>query len=364
MWLEKLDLVDFRNFGKESIEFGRKTNIFVGDNAQGKTNIVEAIYLLATSKSFRANKEVELIRWGAESAQVSGKAGANQVKLIINPTKKKVLVNSRERGSLHLLGLIPIVLFSPESLAVVSGPPEKRRRFLDQTLSLVDKNYLYGLGRYLQTVKRRNRLLFFQREGRKMDLTPWDKQLSDLGSAVWISRINFVESANQLLKNISLHLAGSRIRLDYRPFPAKTEKKKIMERFTSELERRRVSDTEKGATSFGPHRDDFKIILEIMEKNKILEKDMGIFGSRGEQRLATLALKLTELAFLEKENGERPILLLDDILSEFDRVNREQILKTLSHGQSIVTATSADLFPKDTLSRAKLFRVERGKVGV
>src|SRR3972149_5429627 len=363
MWIESLSLSDFRNFHRQELSFDKKINLFVGDNAQGKTNIVEALHLLSTTKSFRTNLEADLISWSAEKAKVSGVVGSSEIKILLSREYKKTLVNSREKNKSFLIGLFPAVLFSPESLTITSGPPEKRRRFLDQILSTTNKNYLFSLSRYFKVVKARNRLLWLSKEGRNQNLEPWDKQLIDLGSFIWWQRLSFVHDANALLKKIGPKLIGAEIRVLYKPFPERLPDLKEIKKFMEgQLPKHARGDLEKGVTSFGPHRDDFRILFELFGEDRFVEKDVCTFGSRGEERIATLALKLVEVDFIEKNLGERPALLLDDVLSEFDKKNREQILKTLPKQQSIITATSVDLMPRELVENVKIFEVSKGTV--
>jgi DNA replication and repair protein RecF len=363
MWIERLALSNFRNITKQEISFGRRINLLVGDNAQGKTNIIEGIYLLAVSKSFRASKDAELIRWGSEEALIKGRAGSNEVKLSLSQDGKKIVVNNRLRSRSYLIGVLPVVLFSPESLSIVSGPPEKRRRFLDQTLSVTNKNYLHVFGRYLKAMKNRNRLLWQIKQGGKIDLTVWNRQLVSLGSFLWAYRLEFIEAANQMLKNIGSKLIGSPIQIEYTPFHPKLKSEKEIRKFyEAELLKKERGDLDRGVTSFGPHRDDFRVFFNIFKGGKILEKDINVFGSRGEQRIATLSLKLLEVEFIEKNLGDRPTLLLDDVLSEFDRKNRDHITGLLPKQQSVITTTSANLFPQALLSKTKVFEVKEGVV--
>ncbi len=363
MWIERLTLSNFRNIAKQEILFGRGVNLLVGDNAQGKTNIIEGLYLLATTKSFRAGKDTELIRWGSEEALVKGRAGANEVKVSLNQDGKKIIVNNKARSRSYLIGVLPVVLFSPESLNIVSGPPEKRRRFLDQTLSVTNKNYLYVFGRYLRAIKNRNRLLWQIKQGRKIDLTIWNRQLVSLGSFLWAQRIEFIEAANPRLKKIGSKLIGSPIQIQYTPFhPRLRGEKEIRKFYEAELLKKESGDLDRGVTSFGPHRDDFRISFDIFKGGKVLEKDINVFGSRGEQRIATLALKLLEVEFIEKNLGGRPTLLLDDILSEFDKKNRDHITRLLPKQQSVITTTSTSLFPQELLPKTKVFTVKEGVV--
>ncbi len=365
MWLENLYLKNFRNISNLKLPLSQKINLLVGNNAQGKTNIIEAIYLLATTKSFRTNIDADLINWAAEEAQVRGNAAHNEIKILINKTMKKVSVNNQPKNRASVIGVFPVVLFSPESLDIVSGGPEKRRRFLDQTLSVTDKNYLYSLSRYFRAMKNRNKLLWLIKAGKPQDLLPWDKQIASLGSFIWERRLAFVGEINKLLKKTSEKIANATIRIDYAPFKEKVKDASEIKRLISlQLVKNKETDIEKMVTSFGPHRDDFKIVFETLKSDVLLEKDINIFGSRGEKRLATLALKLVELAFIKESFGTDPTLLLDDVLSEFDKINQEHILKALPKQQSIITATSETIFPEWILKESKIFKVNEGTVEV
>lgn len=363
MVLESLSLYNFRNLKKLEVEFSRKVNLLVGDNAQGKTNVIESIYLLATTKSFRTIRDSEMIRWGQEEALVFGKAGPNEIKVVVTKDTKRVFLNNRKEKKSNIIGSLPIVLFSPESLSIISGSPEKRRKYFDQLLAMISKSYLHDFGRYIRAIKNRNRSLFLIKQGRNIDLSVWDRQVVSLGSRIWLSRVAFSEWANKILNSLGGKIIGSKIRIEYAPFPStiKTEKE-IRRFFELELGKRKGADIEKLVTSFGPHRDDFKIYFDIVNKDKILEKDIGSFGSRGEQRIAALALKLVEVEYIEKMLRERPILLLDDVMSEFDSNNREHVATILPKQQSIVTSTNKEALPKEMLSKTAIFEVKVGEV--
>ena len=363
MVLESLSLSNFRNLKKQDIGLSRKINLLVGDNAQGKTNVIESIYLLATTKSFRTGRDLEMIRWGQEEALVFGKMGPNEIKVVVTKDTKQVFLNSRKERKSSIIGSLPIVLFSPESLSIVSGSPEKRRKYFDQLLAMVSKTYLHDFSRYVKAIKNRNKSLFLIKQGRSLDLTVWDKQVIGLGSRIWLTRLAFAEWANKTLKSLGGKIIESRIRLDYTPFPntVKTEKD-ISRYFELELGKRKRSDLEKLVTSFGPHRDDFRIYFDFVKKDEILEKDIGSFGSRGEQRIAALALKLVEVEYIEERTKERPILLLDDVMSEFDRNNRQHVATILPKQQSIITTTSKESMPKEMLSKIAIFEVKDGLV--
>lgn len=365
MRLDNIGLINFRNIPKQDIKLDRKTNLFIGENAQGKTNVIEGIFLLATTKSFRTGKDLDLVRWGKNEALVSGRFGANEVKIIITPESKKLYINKQLKNKSTIVGMLPVVLFSPESLNIVTGAPDKRRKYLDQILSMTNKTYLFNLSRYFKAIKNRNKLLLNIKLGQPGDLSVWDSQLALLGSYVWAKRIAYVTEINLMLKSIAPRLVDSKIIIKYQPLSTKAkEEKEIREVFTRELTRRKDEDIARGVTSFGPHRDDFSVFFEIIKKDTILEKDVSSFGSRGEQRIATLALKLLEVEFIESKTGERPILLLDDVLSEFDEKNRLHIVALLSRQQSIITATSTDFFPKGMLPSTKIFEMTEGKVSL
>jgi len=363
MILESLSLSNFRNFNKQKIGLGRKINLFIGDNAQGKTNVIESIYLLATTKSFRARRDSELIRWGQDEASVSGKIGPNEIRVVINKDTKRSFFNRQKKNRSNIIGSLPIVLFSPESLSIISGSPDRRRKYFDQLLAMVSKSYLYDFSRYNRAIKNRNKLLFLVKQGKSVDLSVWDKQLINLGSRIWLNRRSFLDAANNIFKFLGSKLIGSPIRMEYSPFSSalKTEKE-IRKFFESELEKRKRVDIEKLATSVGPHRDDFKIYFDIIEGDKILEKDICSFGSRGEQRIAALSLKLVEVEYIEKVLGQRPILLLDDVMSELDQNNRNHVAAILPKQQSVVTSTNKELMPKEMLSKADVFEVKAGVV--
>lgn len=363
MVLESLSISNFRNLKKQQIILSRKVNLLVGDNAQGKTNVIESIYLLATTKSFRTRRDSEMISWGKEEALVFGKTGPNEIKVVVTKDTKQVFLNSRKEKKSQVIGSLPIVLFSPESLSIISGSPEKRRKYFNQLLVMISKSYLHDFGRYVRAIKNRNRSLFLIKRGRNLDLSVWDRQVVNLGSRIWLSRIAFAEWANKTLKSLGDKITDSRIRMEYTPFPStiKTEKD-IRGFFELELEKRKRSDLGKLVTSFGPHLDDFKIYFDFVKKDEILEKDIGAFGSRGEQRIAALTLKLVEVAYIEKMMRERPILLLDDVMSEFDSNNREHVATVLPKQQSIVTATNKESLPKEMLAKIAIFEVKEGLV--
>ena len=187
--------------------------------------------------------------------------------------------------------------------------------------------------------------------------------MASVGSFIWWERLKFVDKGNSILKQVSSRISSPRIRIEYKPLPTKVESERdIRKIYDIELVKRKDGDIDRLATTFGPHRDDFKIIFETIDKEKVFEKEIGVFGSRGEQRIATLALKLVEVEYIDGSLGQRPTLLLDDILSEFDKTNRDHIIATLPRQQSIITATTTDLLPKELLDKIKIFEVAGGEI--
>ncbi len=360
--LKRLELVNFRNLEPATLEFSKEVNIIWGKNAQGKTNLLEAICLLSTGKSFRAQTDQELISWQAEKAKIVGQADPLQIELLITKTGKKLLVNRQSKRLIELVGEFIIVLFSPEDLLLLSGSPSLRRSWLNSLIARLDRNYLFNLAKYNRLLKHRNQLLFLASQGRKVALEVWDEQLSELAAFLWITRKAFVEKINLTLKTLSAKLGVEKIFLEYKPQIEITGMKETKERFAKVLRTRRDEEIKRGQTLVGPQRDDFKIIFEIALGQRLLAKDIGVFGSRGEQRAAVLSLKLTELELIQAEKGKRPTLLLDDILSEFDEEHREMIQKLLYRQQSFLTTTSLEILQNELFKKAKIFQVRSGKV--
>ncbi|MCL5411834.1 MAG: DNA replication/repair protein RecF [Patescibacteria group bacterium] len=406
MFLSKLELTNFRNIKNLRLGLPNSPVIFYGQNAQGKTNILESIYLLSSIKSFRADKDSQLVRVGQNFARVWGKVDSSEVEIVVSllkgnllspgwmtnasleqitpdehnhapggnfPTKKEIKVNKTKKKALEALGEIKAVLFSPEDINILTGPPADRRRFLDVLISAVDRKYLFTLAAYQKAIKSRNRVLWWLKEGRKENLEIWDEQVVSLGAAIWLRRREVVEQLNGLLGPISQGIQEACLQIKYQPGLAEVSKDKtitealLKAHFLKELSRHQEGDIRRTTTSTGPHRDDFSVVskrLEVASTESNLEEeilsDVAVYGSRGEQRAAILALKLAELAFEEKESGQKPILLLDDVLSEFDESHRQHLLSLVSKQQTLITATSLDMISQNVLDKAKVFQVKEG----
>jgi len=354
--LKHLDLINFRNYEKYSIDFNEIT-IFVGPNGVGKTNIIEAIYLLSTGRSWRTNKDHEVVNWQAEVARMVAKIDnepALTIEMIIqkipnpeHPQTKLVKINGVKKKLTDILGRLPSVLFSPEEIHLIDGAPLLRRRFLDILLCQIDKKYILALLDLLKIIRGRNRLLYYLKIGRsKVDeLAFWDEKLVTLGSFIIKKRQKTITKMNEELTKKYQEIAGEAetLQLKYKP----TVK---VENFAQILLANREREIEQTATLFGPHRDDLIFLLE--------SKDITTFGSRGEFRSAVLALKVAELEFLAVEKGERPLLLLDDIFSELDKNRRIHLAKIVGGQQTIITTTDLDHIEKGLREKAKIVELK------
>lgn len=314
--LSDVTLSQFRSYAKQTFSFAQTTTLIVGPNTAGKTNILEAIMLIATGKSFRADRDSEMIQWKAGFARVKGRVGETTLDVVLTSTKK-YLVNGIPRRQLDFVGNLRAVLFWPEHLELVTDSPSLRRKYLDGVLVQIDREYRRNLLSYERGLRQRNRLLDAISEGKAHhhQLQFWDQLLIKAGGYLTDTRAAFIDFINAYrVSRIAYHV-------EY-------DKSVISE---SRLEQYKDEEVAAKATLVGPHRDDF-----LVTKNDL---DISKYGSRGEQRLAILWLKLTELAYIEQETGERPLLLLDDIFSELDAKHRTLVMDIVGKQQTIITST-------------------------
>jgi DNA replication and repair protein RecF len=334
MIISKLRLQNFRLYSKKEFAFEGKNTLIVGQNTVGKTNILEAIYLLASGKSFRAGLESEMISYDQEIARVKGRIENEELtdlEIVLTrgevggekTAKKKFLVNGVSRRMFDFVGKLKAVYFRPEDLDLVTDSPSIRRKYMDLVLGQVDKEYLRNLLSYEKGLRQRNKLLERIREEGipRTQLLFWDQLLIKTGNYLTNSRAEFLDYCNQ---NKSI----SNYQLEY-------DKSVIS---PARLEEYAVEEVAAASTLVGPHRDDFSFLLK--------NRELHAFGSRGEQRLGVLWLKLAELEFISQKTEERPILLLDDIFSELDEKHRELVLEIIGKQQTIITTTDLDLVEK------------------
>lgn len=367
MHLATLHLHAFRNYPHLDIQFSPGLNVVYGDNAQGKTNLLEAIYFLATGKSHRTSRDQELIAEGESSLQVRAsvirRTGELGLELTLgHETRKALKINGvPEKKIARLVGSMAVVFFSPDDLQLIKGAPAGRRRFLDIELSQISQNYLHHLMVYNRVLHQRNTLLR-QDEVDMSLLSIWDEQLLDAGAqlvsrrAVAVSRL--APLAHQFHDTLSdrreqLQVAyQSQVWFEGDPVDAPL----IRNRMASLLAERSREEIRRQMTLVGPHRDDLSFLID--------ERDARLYASQGQQRTAVLSLKLAELAFMREEIGENPLLLLDDVASELDPHRRNYLLRAVDDGvQTFVTCTDLeDLMARTWPSEHRLFRVQTGRI--
>ena len=333
MWIKKIKINNFRNYKIEEIDLDENINIFYGENAQGKTNIIEAIFLSSMGKSFRTKKEKEMINLDSNEAivEVEYKKSDRDGKIKINlSNKKSVFINGIKIKKLsELLGKINIVIFTPDDISIFKGSPQNRRRFLDILISQLKPNYMYHLNLYLKTLEQRNNYLKQIREQNKDEslLDVWDEELIKHGIIIYNYRKEYMEKIKEKIKNIHKEITNDTEKIEIK-YISECENK---EKYLSLLKTRRKLDIIKGYTTKGIHRDDFLIFLN--------NKQLDIFGSQGQHRSSILSLKLSELNIIKEEIGENPILLLDDFMSELDKNRINNFLEKIQDTQVIITCT-------------------------
>lgn len=339
MYLKKLELLSFRSYEKKEFNFSNKINLVWGGNAVGKTNLLEAIYLLSLGESFRARKIDEMVRFGNEWGRVGGLVedgeGEKELEIMITKgeingkrvAKRRYSVDGASKRRKDYVGNLPIVLFRPENLEVLSGSPDGRRDFLDQVLFQVDAMYVRSFGVYSQALKRRNKILDTIRDGvaTEHSLTFWNGLLVKHGQVLTEKRSELVGFINHLWSRSDLF---SNLSIEY-------DKSVISERRLEQYKREEVAA---GYTLVGPHKDDIVVEMKMKQNGKGEKKrDLGRYGSRGEQRMAVLALKMGEIYYLEEYLAEKPVLLLDDIFSELDEGHEKEVLRVMEGRQVVVT---------------------------
>ena len=341
------------------MNFDEKINIIYGDNAQGKTNILESMYVCATSKSHRGSKDREIIRFDNDESHIKVNVKKNDMNYRIDMHLKKnkpkgIAVNGIPiKRAVELFGILNIVFFSPEDLNIIKNGPSERRRFIDMELSQLDKIYLDCLINYNKVVNQRNSLLkeyaFSGREDIISSLDIWDMQLVKYGNDVIKSREKFVKEINDLVKSIHTKLSGDREQLEIIYEPCVKEQD-----FESELVRVRDRDLKFKCTNIGPHKDDMCFLINGMDVRK--------YGSQGQQRTAALSLKLAEIELVKQIIHDTPVLFLDDVLSELDSRRQNFLLDSIGNIQTMITCTGLDEFINNRFSINKIFIVVNGTV--
>ncbi|SFB23779.1 DNA replication and repair protein RecF [Acetitomaculum ruminis DSM 5522] len=357
MYIKSLELENFRNYSGLNIEFDKNTNVIYGNNAQGKTNIIEAIYISGTSKSHKTSKDYELIKFENKEAHIRTKVFSRdneyQIDLHLKKNMKKgIAINKHPiKKASELFNILNFVLFSPEDLNIIKDGPSQRRRFLDILLCQLDKIYLEELQKYNKILNNRNKLLkdiYFNKN--LIDTIPiWDKQLVNCGNNIIKKRRNIIEKLNDVCKDIHKKLTGN---AEY--FFLQYENDVDEKDFLTLLNKNFEKDSKYKMTSAGPHRDDILFVSNGIDIRK--------FGSQGQQRTTALTLKLAEIEIIKERLGESPILLLDDVLSELDSKRQRYLLEYIYGIQTIITCTGIDDFVSNRFHIDRLFKVNNGIV--
>lgn len=362
MIIESLELKNFRNYQCGKFQFSSGSNLLYGDNAQGKTNLLEALYYCASGKSHRAGKDRDLIRFGETEAHIKLLLRSREIPHRIdihlrkNGTKGIAVDGIPLRRTSELFGIARMVVFSPEDLNLIKNGPAERRRFLDIELCQLNRRYVKELLRYNRVLLQRNKLLkelpFHPNLLETLDI--WDAQLITTGIALMESRSAFLTQLNEICAKKYAALTGKQeqLQLFYEVNASK-------EHFATALQKSRELDLRQKTSSVGPHRDDIAFYLMQSGGEKM---DLRKFGSQGQQRSAALAVKLAEFSLMQRECGENPVFLLDDVLSELDTARQKQLLKSIQNVQTVLTSTGMDNLLQDGFQIDKKFLVKTGTV--
>ena len=357
MYIKSIQLTGYRNYKNETVYFDKGTNILFGDNAQGKTNILESIFMCATTKSHKGSKDKEIVGFDEPEAHITlyfDKAGDEyKIDMLLRKDKSKVIALNglKIRRATEILGILNVVLFSPEDLNIIKNGPAERRRFIDIELCQLDNIYLYNLTKYTKIVEQRNKLIKDSYDNKELidTLSIWDMQLVSYGNLIIEKRKKFIEELNEIIKDIHNKLTNRRenIEIIYEPDVEPEE-------FEKALKKNRDKDIKLKQTGVGPHRDDFSFIVNGIDIRK--------FGSQGQQRTAALSLKLSEIELVKRVTGHVPVLLLDDVLSELDRKRQNYLLNTIGDIQTIITCTGLDDFVNNNFKIDKVINVVNGTI--
>ncbi|KRL01655.1 DNA replication/repair protein RecF [Liquorilactobacillus capillatus] len=368
MYLDKLTLKNFRNYQNVELSFSPQVNVLIGENAQGKTNLLEAIYVLAMTRSHRTSNERELLMFKQETAIISGeverKLGKLKLELILSKKGKKAKANHLEQARLsQYIGQLNVILFAPEDLSLVKGAPSVRRKFIDMEFGQIDPHYLHNLSQYKAVLKQRNKYLKQIQAKKTTDLVLLEvlsDQLAAFGAEIVVRRLKFLAKLERYAQDIQKDITQSKEKLTFEYESSVTG---VMDKTVEELYqkmRRYLTENSKkeifqGTTLYGPHRDDVRFLINT--------RNVQTYGSQGQQRTTALAVKLAEIELMRDETGEYPILLLDDVLSELDGDRQTHLLKTIQNKvQTFLTTPSLSEVTRQLINDPKIFKITQGKV--
>lgn len=357
MIIKSIELSNFRNYEHLNISFDEGTTILYGDNAQGKTNILEAAYVSGTTKSHKGSRDKEMIRFDETESHIKTIVQKNdrdyQIDIHLKKNKAKGIAINKVpiKKAADLFGILNIIFFSPEDLNIIKNGPAERRRFIDAELCQLDKIYLSDLTNYNKALNQRNKLLkdLYYHPNLKETLPVWDMQLIRYGRKIIERRRRFIQELNEIVSDIHQKISGGKeeMILNYEP-----DIEDIF--FEDELIRAKERDLKYAQTSVGPHRDDLKITVNSIDVRK--------YGSQGQQRSCALSLKLSEIKLVEQTIHDQPVLLLDDVLSELDQNRQNYLLQAIDETQTIITCTGLDEFVKNRFTLNKVYEVKNGSI--
>lgn len=357
MYLEQLQLTNYRNYQHLDVDFSPGVNVLLGANAQGKTNLLEAIYVLALTKSHRTHNEKGFINWQATFAKISGtvqkSSGRVPLELLIGKKGKSAKINHLEQAKLsQYIGQLNVILFAPEDLSLVKGAPAVRRRFIDMEFGQMSPRYLYNVSQYKQVLRQRNQYLKqlkYRQADDQVFLGVLSDQLAQYGSAIITQRLDFLTKLEGWAQTLHQDISKGKEKLtfDY------VQHLKGQATLKQALQVDTAHEIELGTTLVGPHRDDVRFLVN--------GKNVQTFGSQGQQRTTALAVKLAEIDLMKAQTGEYPILLLDDVLSELDDARQTHLLKALQHKvQTFLTTTSLSGVAKTMIEAPRVFQIQEG----
>lgn len=359
MYIKKIQMLNYRNYKSLNIDLGKNVNVFMGDNAQGKTNILEAIYYCAFAKSHRTSKDKELISWNEDKAYISVLVGKDRLDKtidinILKDGKKAIRINKIKASKIgELFGNFNVVMFSPEDLRIIKDSPSIRRKFIDMELCQLDSKYYYNLVQYNKVLNERNIIL----KNRKIDkniIDIYDIQLANFGNNIIKKRLYYINKLNLYGRNIHKEISSGKENIEFKYISTVKDFENIEDNFYTLLKKNREKDIDKGITSIGPHRDDFTVFINGIDTKS--------FGSQGQQRSAVLTMKFSSLKIIKELTSEYPVLLLDDVLSELDFNRKKYILSTIGDIQTIITCTGIEDLTSYLDKKSKVFKVKDGEI--
>ena len=359
MYIKKIQMLNYRNYKSLSLDLGKNVNVFMGDNAQGKTNILEAIYYCAFAKSHRTSKDRELINWNEENAYISVLVGKDRLDKaidinILKDGRKAIRINKVKASKIgELFGNFNVVMFSPEDLRIIKDSPGIRRKFIDMELCQLNSKYYYNLVQYNKVLNERNIIL----KNKKVDeniIDIYDIQLANFGNNIIRQRLDYINKLNFYGNNIHKEISSGKENIEFKYISTVKDFENIEDNFYSLLKKNRSKDIDKGTTSIGPHRDDFTVFINDIDAKS--------FGSQGQQRSAVLTMKFSSLKIIKELTSEYPVLLLDDVLSELDFNRKRYILSTIGEIQTIITCTGIEDLTSYLDNKSKVFKVKDGEI--